>query len=172
MNLNVSKAMANARLAMSEGAFQQVGGILSNAKNFVREEAQEKTKEEIKKIIAKLRSGTDIATDEGALIKAWIIGDAIGYTKMENNFQDWIDEYERLENAVADYENKECSPEELFKLHGILEDANRVTYDIAYFLENQDRIKKFETAVAGGLEDREREFLAKTLLSKLGSPDY
>ena len=47
MNLNVSKAMANARLAMSEGAFQQVGGILSNAKNLVREEAQEKTKEEI-----------------------------------------------------------------------------------------------------------------------------
>ena len=172
MNLNVSKAMADARRAMSEGAFQQVGGILSNAKNLVREEAQEKTKEEIKKIIAKLRSGTDIAKEERALIKAWIVGDAIGYTKMENNFQDWIDEYERLENAVADYENKECSPEELFKLHGILEDANRVTYDIAHFLENQDRIKKFETAVAGGLEDREREFLARTLLSKLGSPDY
>ncbi len=113
-----------------------------------------------------------MTNDEIALIKAWIIGDAIGYTKMENNFQDWIDEYKRLENAVADYENKECSPEELFKFHGILEDANMVTYDIAYFLENQDRIKKFETAVSGGLEDRARGFLAKTLLNKLGSPDY
>ena len=53
MNLNVSKAMADARRAMSEGAFQQAGGILSNAKNIVREEVQLKTKGEIKKIIEK-----------------------------------------------------------------------------------------------------------------------
>ncbi|MDA3790896.1 MAG: hypothetical protein PF503_20670 [Desulfobacula sp.] len=172
MNLNVSKAMADAREAMSEGAFQQAGGILSNAKNIVREEVQLKTKGEIKKIIDKLQSETTMTNDEIALIKAWIIGDAIGYTKMENNFADWLAEYERLENELIGYENKECSPEELFKFHGVLEDANRVSYDIAYFLENQDRIKKFEAAVGSGLGERERNFLAKTLLGKLNSPDY
>jgi len=172
MNLNVTKTMANARNVMSEGAFQQAGGVLSNAKSIVREAVQQKTTAEIKKIINKLRSKTSIANDEVALIKEWIIGDAIGYIKMENNFQDWITEYERLEKLLTTYENKDCSPEELFKLHGILEDANRVSYDIAHFLENQDRIKKFEAAVADGLDDDGRELLARTLSRKLESPEY
>lgn len=172
MNLNVTKTMANARNVLSEGAFQQAGGVLSNAKNIVRETAQQKTAAEIKKIINKLISKDSITNDEVTLIKAWIIGDAIGYTKMENNFQDWLTEYERLEKSLMAYENKDCTPEELFKLHGILEDANRVSYDIAYFLENQDRIKKFETAIAGGLDNNGRELLAKTLMRKLESPEY
>ena len=172
MNLNVTKTMANARNAMSEGAFQQAGGALSNAKNIVREAAQQKTAVEIKKIINKLQSKNSMTNDEVALIKAWIIGDAIGYIKMENNFQDWLAEYERLEKTLAIYENKDCSPEELFKLHGILEDANRVSYDIAHFLENQDRIKKFEAAVAGGLDNDGRKLLTKMLLRKLKSPEY
>lgn len=172
MNLNVTKAMAAARKAMSEGAFQLAGGVLSDAKNIVREETQLKTTTEIKKIINKLQSKNPMTKEEIALIKAWIVGDAVGYTKMENNFQDWILEYERLEKALAAYENKDCSPEELLKLHGILEDANRVNYDIANFLESQDRVKKFEAAVDGGLDTHGRDVLVKTLFNKLKSPDY
>ncbi|MCK5687067.1 hypothetical protein KAJ27_23215 [bacterium] len=172
MNLNVTNTMANARNVMSEGAFQQAASLLSDAKNIVREAAQQKTASAIRDIINKLRSNNPIGNNEVALIKAWIIGDAIGYVKMENNFQDWIAEYERLEKSLVFYENKDCSPEELFKLHGILEDANRVSYDIAHFLENQDRIKKFETAVAGGLDKKGSELLAKMLIRKLESPEY
>lgn len=172
MNLNVTIAMTNARKSMSEGAFQQAGGALSDAKNIVREETQLKTATEIKKIINKLQSSNPMTDGEIALIKAWIVGDAVGYTKMENNFQDWLVEYERLENALTAYENKDCTPEELLKLHGILEDANRVNYDISNFLENQDRIKKFEAAVDGGLDIQGRDVLVKTLFNKLNSPEY
>lgn len=172
MNFNVTKSMANARKVMEEGAFQKTGTLINDTKNMVREDAQSKTAKEIRNIIDKLKSSKPIADYEVSLIKAWIIGDAIAYTKMENNFQDWVDEYERLEHSLIEYENKDCSPEELFKLHGILEDASRVSYDIAYFLENQDRIKKFEKAVTGNLNEKGKEFLARTLLRKLESPEY
>lgn len=170
MNLAVTKTMANARSTMSDGAFQQAGSALSEAINTVREEMQKETAPKIKEIINKLKSDEPISTEEINLIKIWIVGDAEGYTKMENNLQDWITEYERLEKSLANYEKKDCSSEDLLKLLGILEDAIRVGYDIANFLEKKDRINKFESAVADGLERNGRDFLAKILFGKLQSP--
>jgi len=172
MNFNVTSSMAQARNVLSDESFQRVGNVLNKVKNEVREAVQEITAPQIKSIISKLQSNKSITDDEIALIKAWMVGDAIAYTKMENNFQDWLSEFERLEKSIADYESKECSAKELLKLHGILVDASRVSYDIAYFLENQDRIKKFQNAVSGGLSEKDKEFLAGMLMEKLKSPDY
>lgn len=171
MNLDVTKTMANATEKMSEGAFQQAGSMLSQAKNLVREQAQEKSSPEIKKVLKKLQSDEQISAGEIALIKAWIVGDAAEYTKMENNFQDWMSEYERLQKSIAGYENKDCSFEELLTLHGILEDATRISYDIANFLENKERIRKFESAVGDGIDADERETLVNILIGKLQSPE-
>lgn len=172
MNLNVAKTMANARNSLTEGAFQEAGSVLTEAKHIVREEAQKKTSVEIQNIIKKIQSNEPISTEEVALVKAWIVGDAEGYTKMEDDFQEWLSEYERLEKSLIVYENKECSSEDLLKLHGILEDATRVSYDIANFLENQDRIKRFESAVTGGLDKDARGVLVKVLIDKLQSPEF
>ena len=172
MNLMVTRTMANVRSAMTESAFQQVGSVVSEAKNAAREEAQVKTSSEMKNIIDKLQSGESITSQELALVRAWVIGDAESYAKMENNFQDWLCEYDRLENTLADFEDKDCSSEELLKLHAILEDATRVSYDIANFLEKQDRIKKFESATADGLDEDERSLLVSVLTNELRSPNY
>lgn len=172
MILDAIKAMDDAKEAMSDGAFQQAGTALSDAKNIVREEAQKRTSDDIRKIIKKLRSDERLSSEEITLIKAWITGDATGYTKMENNFQDWLSEYERLRRSLSDYEKKACSPEDLLMLHGILEDAIRITYDIAIFLEKKDRIKKFESVVADGLDQDERQMLVKVLTRKLDSTNY
>ena len=103
MNLMVTRTMANVRSAMTESAFQQVGSVVSEAKNAAREEAQVKTSSEMKNIIDKLQSGESITSQELALVRAWVIGDAESYAKMENNFQDWLCEYDRLENTLADF---------------------------------------------------------------------
>jgi hypothetical protein len=169
MNLNVAQTMANARRTMTDGAFQQAASMVSDAKNVVREEMQRKTSAEIETIVEKLQSGDAIAAREISLIKAWIVGDAEGYVEMENDFQDWLSEYDRLEQSLASYEGKDCSSEELLTLHGILEDATRISYDIANFLEKQERMKRLESALADGLDDGEREVLARVLTDKLQS---
>lgn len=171
MNLNVSKIMANARSAMTEGAFQQAASLTSDAKNAVREELQRATSSAIEAIIENLGSGEPITAEEVALMKAWIVGDAEGYTQMENNFRDWLSEYDRLKASLSAYEGKHCSTDELSQLYGILEDATRISYDIATFLEKQDRIKRFEAAVSDGLDEGERRILARALTEKLHSPN-
>jgi hypothetical protein len=156
---------------MTGDAFQQAGNALSTAKNRVREELQEKTSTEMKLIISKLQSSDAMAPQDIDLIKIWIVGDAMGYEKMENNFQDWIAEYKRLETALAQYEIKECSPEELMEFHGILEDATRLSYDLSNYLEKHDRVKKFQAAVAHGIDDKGRNLLLNMLSAKLNSPE-
>jgi hypothetical protein len=172
MNYDVIETMANARNTMTESAFQQAGSVLSEAKNYAREEAQQKSSEDVKLVIEKLHSGEPLAPQEIALIRAWIVGDAESYTKMENNYQDWLAEFDRLESVLAEYQERDGSPEELLKLQGILEDAVRVSYDIANFLEKQYRIGKFDSAVANELDERERSLLVDVLTHKLQSAAY
>jgi len=169
--MNVVVTMADAQESMTDGAFQRAGSVLNESKNIVREEFQRETSAQIKEIIRKLSGQEPISDQEMGLIKLWIVGDAEGYTEMENDFQDWLDEYERLRIVLDDYENKECTAEDLLKRHGILQDATRVNYDIANFLEQKDRIQKFESATTGSLDKDGRNVLARILSDKLNSPD-
>lgn len=36
------------------------------------------------------------------MIERWIIGDAESYTRMENNFQDWLEEYRALISTLVE----------------------------------------------------------------------
>ena len=172
MKIDVANTMADATATMSDGAFHQAGSVLSLAKNIVREDIQKKTASDIQRIISKLRSDERLSFEEISLVKTWIIGDAIGYTKMENNFEEWISEYKRLQHSLADYEKKECSSEDLLILSGLLEDAIRITYDITNYLEKKDRIQKFDSAARDGIDKKERETLANALTRKLQSSTY
>jgi hypothetical protein len=121
-----------------------------------------------------LQNDKQLVAEELELIKLWIIGDAESYIKMENNFQDWIEEFKRLEMVLIQYENKDCSIPDLFEIHGILEDAIRISYDIANYLEKKERIEKFlpKLSDTNTLSDKDRDILVSVLTGKLKSPDY
>ena len=159
--------MNQARASMAGGDFQKAGTALSDAKSAIREEIQSKTAADIADLIDKLGTGETLTPQEVDLVKFWIVGDAESYTKMENNFDDWLAEYERLQNTIGAYENRECSLKELFNLQGILEDAVRVDYDIANFLEKRERIRRFESAVEDGLDKHEKDVFVRVLKDKL-----
>lgn len=172
MNLQVSKAMCDAVNNTTEGAFQGAGAILSESKRFVREELQAETASRIKDIINKLSDNSQISAEDIALIKLWIVGDAESYIQAENNLNDWLGEYKRLAGVLEGYENRACNTEDLFKLEGLLEDATRVSYDIANFLEKKNRINNFQLAVLDGLDKEERDILVDVLKGKLTSKEY
>jgi hypothetical protein len=172
MNSKVINMMANARTAMTESAFQQVGSVLSEAKNNAREEAQRKSSLDVKILIDKLQSDQPLSPTDIAMVRSWVVGDAESYTKMENNFQEWLSEYDRLEQTLADYAAKDNTPDDLLKLEAILEDAVRTSYDIANFLEKQERINKFNAALADQLDENERCLLVDVLSNQLQSARY
>jgi hypothetical protein len=172
MNLQVTKEMKNALSNMSEGAFQAAGAILNESRESVREAIQDTTSSKMQEIINKLSNNSQILQEDIALIKLWIIGDAESYTQEENNLNDWIEEFKRLCNILANYENRNCNVGDLFKLSGLLEDAMRVSYDITNILQIKDRISKFELAVSDGLDQEERGFLVDFLSGKIRSREY
>ena len=172
MNFQVSKIMLNALSNMSEGVFQGAAVALSENKKAAKEEFQKETSLKIKEIINKLSNNSQISLEDIALIKLWIIGDAQSYTEGENNLNDWIQEYKRLADILVTYENRNCSAEDLFKLSGLLEDAVRVSYDIANFLEKKDRVSKFQLTVSEGLDREAKKILVNVLTGKLISGEY
>ena len=58
----VNKVMENALANMSNDAFQQVGSVLNNNKNDIREAIQKETSTEIKNIIDHLKNKRAIST--------------------------------------------------------------------------------------------------------------
>jgi len=145
---------------------------LSESKRVAREQLQKETSSRMKLIINKLADNKQISVDEIALVELWIIGDAESYAGEENNFNDWIEEYKRLITILLNYEKKTLGLEDLSKLSGLLEDALRVSFDIANFLEKKSRMNNFKLAVSDGLDKEERDTLVDVLKDKLRSPDY
>lgn len=169
----VTSEMASARDAMTDHAFQRSATILNQNQNSVRETLQHMTSGDIRQILDRLQSGKAPTPGDLDIIKLWIVGDADSYTRMENNFEDWLEEYARLEDILKEYEEKDCDAKDLFRLQGILEDAIRVSYDISNFLEKQERLARFEATVKDKTDwDRDSlEFLVGILTEKLYRSD-
>ncbi|MCK5494348.1 MAG: hypothetical protein KAJ14_14650, partial [Candidatus Omnitrophica bacterium] len=68
------------------------------------------------------------------------------------------------------YESRDLSLPELAKAHGVLEDASRVSADIANYLEKKERVEKFSQATKDPLS-LDTEVLRKILRLKFQSPN-
>lgn len=169
LNVNeILRIMGDAQSSLTSEVYMRSHGLLSDGRQAVRERIQEMTIKRMRTVISKLDENKDLLADDLECVKLWIVGDAESYTRMENNFQDWISEFERLKGVLAKYTGSDLSADDLVKLQGVLEDALRVSADIANFLEKKERIKKFETATQDPAS-LDREILKKVLESKLSS---
>jgi hypothetical protein len=169
---NITSNMTEATRTMKSESFQKVGSALSAARDAIREEIQKETSDRIKVIIEKLENKGPINAADLDLVRLWIVGDAESYTKMENDFENWLTEFQRLQDEIEKMESYNMNEKDLFNAYGKLEDTLRLTYDIANFLENKERIQKFESAMGDGIDKGERTMLAQVLRRKLQSSDY
>lgn len=171
MALNeIVESMAQALRVNGEGAFRQTGRLLGEEKAVLREQLQAQTAPAIAAVIRKLRADQDISQDEIDLVRLWIVGDAEGYLQAENDFQNWLDEYARLYESIAGYIGRDLASGEIIMLQGILEDAVRVSFDIANYLEKKERVENFDQTTSD--PGRINKAVLATLLSrKLESDD-
>jgi hypothetical protein len=169
----LTPGMNTAREAMTADAFQQSAFAMGRRKTAIRETLQSITSEQILGVLERLAAGAHPSPEDLQLVRMWIVGDAESYLRQENNFQDWVAEFDRLKGVIERYEGRECSEAELLELKGILEDALRVAHDIANYLEKRERVQQFEATVeASHAWDRTaREALLRILRGKLESPN-
>jgi len=166
----VSQAMKQAQADNTSESYGYVATQLVQSKNGIRQALEQATAETIAAIIGKLENNQPLTDAEKQTVKLWVVGDAEGYVKMENNFQDWLSEYRRLLDIIADWEGKTGSVQELVELHGVLEDAIKVADAVAHYLEDRERVARCETALSN-LNAEDNKFIAGMLKSMLASPD-
>ena len=166
----ISQSMKSVSGSSSLDDLTRVSSDLVQVKDKVREELQAATAEDITRILKKLENQELLTPDEKNLVGFWLVGDAEGYTKMENDFSEWQEEFRRLGSILESYEGQSPSPQTLVELHGVLEDAIRVAADISFFLEEKDRVERFNSAI-NNLTPDDAKFLASMIREMMAKSD-
>jgi len=151
-----------------EGYFNKVTAPLVSLGDYLREQMQAETSEKISMIINKLKSDGEVTESDLMFIRLWIVGDAASYVQMENDYQKWLEELNRLFSVIEELKGQNLSLENIYKLQGTARDAIRVIGDIVFFKQQEERINKFENA-SKNLTSANKLALAKILKQKLES---
>lgn len=152
-------------------AYSKLSSIIGELEEYLREYQQGLSGDDIKKIIRKLKSGEVITPTDLDLIRLWLVGDADYYVQHENNFKDWSHELARLidQTRQADVDTPDVTT--VARLRSVFRDANRVIADMMYFVQQKDRVNKFNESTQD-LDAEERGILIRLLEQKMKSKDF
>lgn len=160
-----------AEQAGTAGSYAKVADALSTFETQIREHIQETTKAEIQALTERLRTGAALTSEELALLRLWVVGDAEHYIKFENNFGDWLSELKRVVGEIGRLPEASDSVQNAFQLRALLRDGIRVAWDIYHYLEHKERIDAFDGATHE-LDQDERKTLVSILQHKLSSKEF
>ena len=155
----------------SGNSYSRLSTIFEELGGFLREYVQERTDAEIKTVIKKLRDGNQLSEEDIDMIRLWVVDDAAQYMKLENNVDDWQVELKRLMDEILKYKDVESNVKTASELRGLFRDGSRVLADIFYYIEQKDRVSKFEEA-SKQLGPQERTLLLGLLEQKMKSSDF
>ena len=137
----------------------------------VREAIQENLSEPAKLIINKLRRDQQLTYEETKMVEKWIVGDAEYYSRIENNFNDWVQECKRLHSLLSTHTIS--SVEKLLNLNALLADLKNTLNDIIRYVEARDRVKMFQSSIGTGSISRDtKNSLAEMIEQQLYSYEF
>jgi hypothetical protein len=113
---------------------------------FVRETQQAMWANEAKTTISNLEKGQPLSPHDKDVIRAFLVSDAESYLEHENNYADWKREMQRLTDELVRRANV-VDRNTIGDLRGVLKDAIRLVPDIRNYLEERQRINKFDEAL-------------------------
>jgi len=145
--------------------------ILDELQALIREKIQDLTREDMRKIIYKLKNGQELSAHDLDQVRLWIVGDAQEYAKSEQDcqrrqseLQDIMTDIKHLqdgENILADYSR--------FRL--LLRKASRVLSEVFYFQQQKERVDKFDQT-GQQISAADRPFLIRILEQKMNSSEF
>ncbi len=136
---------------------------------FVRETQQAMWQDEAQATIKSLETGRPLSPADHDVIRTFLVSDAEHYLKHENNFGDWKRELSRIVDDLSLRVNT-VDRHTIADMRGVLCDAIRLVPDIRNYLEEQLRVKKFESALET-FDDASRAMLAKLMREQLQSTE-
>lgn len=135
--------------------------------SFIREMQQVRHANEARAAIRRLE-GRDALTDvDRDTIRDLVVGDAAAYLKQENNLKDWLAELQRLGQRVQELSSR-ADDESVRELRGVVKDAVRLLPNIRSYMEEKQRLDRFNAAIAN-LDADNRRLLADLLREMMSS---
>jgi hypothetical protein len=153
-----------------EGRLNALSGALASLSDELREQIQATTAEQITPLISLLEADGPIGAKEMELIRLWLVGDAEYYVKTENDFSAWVAELDRLLGVLRGLRSEAVTPTTMARMEGTVRDALRVASDIAFYRQQEERVRSFQSTT-DQLNRDDKQTLARLLAHKLSSED-
>ena len=125
--------------------FEELDRLIRNLASAAREAYQAKLKQEYGYIVDKLESGHSLTSQEYEALELLIVGEAKYYLKVENDFENWTSELDRLASEINSLKGAdEDSIGDLMRLGALCTDARSLLPDITFYLRERERVQRFE----------------------------
>jgi hypothetical protein len=119
--------------------------------------------EECKAIVKKLELGDPLTPGELETVKQFVVGDANYYLKFDDNFDRSKAELKRVLDEIRELLSKPMDLDEIMHLGVLCKEASSAAKPTAYYMEQKERVHRFEEATRGGLNVESAKILANIL---------
>jgi hypothetical protein len=145
-----------------------LSGALATLSDELREQMQAATAKQLAPLITTLRADGPISPTDLELIRLWLVGDAEYYVQAEKDFPGWVAELDRLIGVLRQLRSEAATPPTMARMEATVRDAIRVASDIAFFREQEERVRSFQKDIQQ-LTREDKQTLAALLARKLES---
>ncbi|MCP4250349.1 MAG: hypothetical protein GY778_25175 [bacterium] len=163
------QAAAQALNTETAEEFGQFERQLNRLDALVRETQQALWTDEADTAIEHLESGQPLTESDQKVIRTFLISDAEHYLAVENNYADWIAEFQRLIDEIGDRAST-ADHGTIGELRGLLKDAIRLVPDIRNYLEERQRVERCRMALHT-FDAASRSALVRVLREQLERPN-
>lgn len=148
-------------------SFETLERQVNQFETFVRELQQARCADDARAAIRRLESNQALTDGDRQTIRSLVVGDAEQYLKQENNLNEWLNELQRLTDLMS-HAAGSTSDGAIDEMRGIVKDAVRLLPNIRSYMEEKDRLNRFNAAFAE-LDDDNRRLLVDILREKISS---
>jgi hypothetical protein len=119
----------------------------------------------------KLKNKQALSARDVEVMKLWIVGDSEYYLKMENSYNDWLMEIQRLMTDLSRLDIDTSDINACASARALLLDAIRVMGDVGFYLQQKERMASFSESTKE-IDDAEREILINILQGKAATGKF
>jgi hypothetical protein len=122
-----------------------------------------------KSLVYNLEKGNPLTPDELKTLKLLMVGDADYYLKYDDNFDRCESELKKIVEGIRTLQSSELDVDGLMHLRVLCREACSVARPTAFYLEQKERVRKFEEATRDGIDRESGQFLANIIKSMMNS---
>jgi hypothetical protein len=154
--------------AEKSDAYEGLSEQLEELEALARESFENHT--DYKSLVDKLENGSPLTPDDLNTLKLLMVGDADYYLKYDGDFDRSEGELKRVIDEIRKLPSSNLDADGLMHLRVLCREACSVAKPTAFYLEQKERVRKFEEATKGGIDRESGQFFADMIRHMRISP--